>query len=116
MTTFNSVADQINHLFGSVEWNSLGMILKHQNTQKTNDDGSLDVQMFGNQLILANNSTEIQVYHVYKKETLNIPIEDVLVNGKPFLYLVQNETLLLNVLIPSRQSIEIYIDYGESGY
>jgi len=110
---FNSTADAINNLAGEVKWTSLGNILKHLYLEKTNDDGSVDVRMYGNKLVLSNKSGSKKLYHIRKKETLNVPISKVTINGAETNYIVENDTLKVHEVIPLRDSMELEIIYNE---
>jgi len=110
---FNSTADTINNSAGEIKWTSLGNILKHLYLEKTNDDGSVDVRMYGNKLVLSNKSGSKRLYHIRKKETLNVPISKVTINGVEANYIVENDTLKVDEVIPLRDSMELEIIYTE---
>jgi len=110
---FNSTADAINNLAGEVKWTSLGNISKHLYLEKTNDDRSVDVRMYGNKLVLSNKSGSKKLYHIRKKETLNVPISKVTVNGVEANYIVENNTLKVDEVIPLGDSMELEIIYSE---
>ncbi|HJZ05143.1 MAG TPA: hypothetical protein VJ327_04760 [Patescibacteria group bacterium] len=112
ITAFNPVAYRLNALTGNIEWQGLGNILKRLYPQKTNDDGSLEVRMYTNDLILINESGEPRSYHVSKEETLNVPIVNLTLNDHSFAYHVQDRMLTLDVLLPAHSSVEINIEYG----
>jgi hypothetical protein len=114
MQAFNPTADTVNRMWGGVEWRSLDYIGKHLFLERENDDGSIDVMMFGNDLVLTNASNQARVYHIQKSETLNIPIVNVTVNVVPFEYRVERETLRVDVKIPARVSAEVVITYDTS--
>ena len=111
--SFNPIADHIDTLWGSVEWHDLGYILKRLYLEKLNDDGSVDVKMYTNNLIVNNTSDEERTYHVAKEETLNVPILFLTVNGRESPYLVEDGFLRLNVRVPANSSMEVVIRYGE---
>jgi hypothetical protein len=108
---FDPVADQLNQLAGGMQWLSLGNIIKHIHLEKVNDDGSLDVRMFANDLILTNDSKEEQTYHIEKEETLNVPIASLTINTQEFPYRVEAGQLSLDLDIPAKTTEEIYINY-----
>jgi hypothetical protein len=110
---FNEVADETNNLYGEVEWRSLGYILRHLYLEKTNDDGSVDVQMYSNHLILANESEEEKTYHLTKLEHLNVPIAAVTVDGEKVPYHVENGSLKLVLNLAAHSTREIIVNYGE---
>jgi hypothetical protein len=109
---FDPVADQMNRLAGGVEWQSLDYIVKHLYLEKRNDDGSMDVRMYANDLILKNEYDSEQVYHFSKEEILNVPIARLTVNDQEFPYYMEKDLLKLDVRIPASTFIEIEIRYG----
>jgi hypothetical protein len=111
MDVFNPIADQLNELPGGVEWRGLGYILLHLYLEKTNDDGSIDISMYTNRVIIQNQQLDTKTYHVTKPEDLNVPILRVTVNGYEFPYRVEDNSLSLDVSIPSGVSAEIAIEY-----
>jgi hypothetical protein len=113
ITAFNQVADQVNQLQGSVEWQSLGTILRRLYLEKRNDDGSMDVRMFTNHLILTNDSDGKKNYHITKEENLNVPISKMALNGKEYPYRLEESFLKLDVVVPAGSTIEIFIQYGK---
>jgi hypothetical protein len=108
---FNPVADQMNQLTTGVEWRSLGYILKQLSLEKINDDGSVDVRMYTNNLILTNDSASERIYHISKDETLNVPISNVTVNTHEFPYSVKDGFLMLDILLQGISTAEIKITY-----
>lgn len=114
MDAFNPVADKLNRLPGGVEWASLGDILRHLYLEKLNDDGSLDVRIYSREIILENNGTAPQAYHVTKAETLNVPVVRVAVNGHEFPYQARDGILKLDISIPAGQVARIEIVYDNT--
>jgi hypothetical protein len=110
---FDAVAEQVNRLAGSPEWLSLGDILKHLYLEKQNDDGSMDLKIYGNDLIVKNESDLERVYHFGKEENLNVPILMLTVNEKEFPYYVEMGLLKLDVRVPANTSMEIQIQYAD---
>jgi len=91
----------------------LGNILKRLHLEKTNDDGSVDVRMYGSKLVLSNKSGSERIYRIRKKEILNVPISKVTINGVQASYVVENDTLKVDEVIPPGDSIELAIIYNE---
>jgi hypothetical protein len=112
IAAFNPVADAINSV-GRVEWQSLDYIAKHLYLQKANDDGSTDVQVYGNHFIVSNDTDSEQIYHIAKEETLNVPIVRLTVNGEEWewKYDFDGGKLLLDLKVPARSSAEVVITY-----
>jgi len=109
---FNLYADAINELYGEVEWRSLDEIVKRLYLEKTNDDGSIDVMFFGNDLIVTNESTAQRLYHLKRAETLNVPIVSVTVDGTPVDYTLTDNVLEVGLVIPAGASRELRIRYA----
>jgi len=109
---FNRVADTINGLYGEVEWQSLDYIMKHLYLEKTNDDGSIDVMFFGNQLALTNESATQRRYHVRREETQNASIASVTVDNVPVDYSHVDNVLQVDLVIPAGTSRELGIRYA----
>ena len=108
---FSTIADRVNLTLGGVEWQSMGTVLKHLYLEKTNDDGSVNIQMYGNSLILTNESAMERNYHITREETQDIPIAKLTVNGQLFPYQCKNNVLTLDLKIPASFSIEILIHF-----
>ncbi len=108
---FNPAADWVNNIRKPVEWRSLGYILTHLYQEKTDDDGSISIRMYIRNLVLANDSTNTQTYHIFKNEILNVPSISITVDGKQYPYHVQDGMLRLNLQIPPKESVEINITY-----
>lgn len=110
---FNPVADEINNLYGEVEWRNLGYILKHLYLERTNDDGSVDVKIFGNHVIITNYSNSETTYHLIKDQPENSPISDLYINAQEFEYRIVEDTLTADVLIPANSTLELIISYDD---
>jgi len=111
MDEFNLIADRVNSLPGELEWRGLGDVLRRAYRQRLNDDGSFDVQMFTPAALLNNPNSTPHTYHFMKEETLNVPIKSVLVNGQEYPYRVEDGMLLIDVVVPGRERVEVRIAY-----
>jgi len=109
---FSPIADQVNAWWGDVQWASLGEIVWHLYWQKRNDDGSIAVRLFSPRVLLENDSDDMIVYHISKQESLNVAIENVLVNGHEFPYSVIGGMLYLDVQVPPHTPFEVMVCYG----
>lgn len=111
---FDPVADQLNGLPGGVEWRSLGYILKHLYLEKTNDDGSVDIKFYSNDVVVSPLQNGGATYHFEKEELMNVPIQELTVNGNEFPYRVEQGKLRLDVAAAQDGSpIEVVIHYGD---
>ncbi|MEO0289120.1 MAG: T9SS type A sorting domain-containing protein [candidate division WOR-3 bacterium] len=109
--SFNPFADFVNFSFSDIEWKSLGYITKRTYLQKENFDGSIDVQFYGNSLILSNSSNTQKTYNLKRYEKLNSLFLTVLVDGVNFPFKIENETLYITLVIPPNREKEIHIKY-----
>lgn len=114
MDYFNPYADAINDVEGGVEWKSLDYIAKHLYLEKQNDDGSVDVKMYGNNLIVENETRNSQTYHVKREETLNVPIYSVTVDGIETNYTATDGVWQIDLEIAAYSAREILITYGST--
>jgi len=112
MGAFNATADQISAVWGGVEWRSLGDIVRHLYLEKVNDDGTIEIKFYSNQVTITNESAEERTYHVAKVETGNVRITSLTVNGYEFPYKVAEDLLTLDVKVPAHTSFEVRIVYG----
>jgi len=112
MAHFNPYADFANSIQGGVEWKSLGDIMKKMYLEKMNDDGSISIQFYGNNIIFSNETGESHLYHFQKEEWLNVPILDVKVDGSPIGYTVIDSILQFDLTIPPHTDKEVYITYS----
>jgi len=111
INAFNHVADQLNQISSGVEWLSLGDIIKLTYLEKVNDDDSVEVRMYTNDLILDNDSSVERYYHISKEETLNVSIKSLTVNSQEFPYRLEDGFLKLDIVLPKEVSAEIIIEY-----
>jgi len=109
---FNAAADMINGITGNTEWKSLGEIAKRMYLQKANDDGTISVFMYTNDLILSNETDSTLIYEVQKIESLNVPILDLTADDVSTAYSFTDTTLRFTVTIPPNSSKEIEIIYS----
>ncbi len=109
---FSPYADAINGAEGEVEWKSLGYIARHLYLEKRNDDGSIDVMMYGNNLVIENETGDSQIYHIKREETLNVPIERVTVDGIEASYVITGGVLQIDLEVAAYSAREILIIYG----
>ncbi len=114
IATFNIVADEMNQVQGGVQWQSLDHIIKRLYLEKTNSDGSVNVKMYTNNLILENQNENETVYHIYKEETLNVPIVSLKINGSDYAYRVENGLLIIDGSLHGKSTAEIVITYGNA--
>jgi len=107
-----NLVEQINEYKFPIEWQSLGFIMKHLYLEKLNDDNSVDIKMYGNNLIISNETSVKGMYHIKKEEKLNVPIKSVEIDGGIYDYQIVDDTLCIDIEIPAKSAIELKITYG----
>ncbi|MEZ4621709.1 MAG: hypothetical protein R2867_40260 [Caldilineaceae bacterium] len=113
IAAFNPVADAINTLSPGIQWEDLGDVLKQMYLQKLRDDGNIDVMMQVNNILLTNETGQSATYQIAKEETLNVPIRQVTVDGRPVNYTVANDLLRLTLTLSAHTTANILVDYDE---
>jgi hypothetical protein len=108
---FGEVADLMNELEGDLEWLNAEEIARRLYLQKTNDDGSVDLRMYADRLLVDNEQGRGAIYHITKSETLDVPIAGVTVNGYDFPYRVEDDVLKLDAYLPAKATMEVHIHY-----
>lgn len=108
---FDPLADAVNEMT-DIEWASLNDIVLHLYLQKRNDDGSISIMMYANQMELTNESDVPVTYHVSKVETLNVPIRRYLIDGRDAPYSVEDDTFQSDFIIPPGATVRLAIIYG----
>lgn len=111
---FNVFADSINTWYPDIEWHSLDYIIKRLYIEKLNFDSTIDVQFYGNDLIVSNETDKSNIYHLQKYEIGNVPIYNIKVDNQLTGYTLINDTLLINVEIDAHSEREIIIRYYSS--
>lgn len=112
ITWMSPIADRVNALEGEVTWQSIDYILKKMYLERTNDDGSVSVMMFGNNVVVDNPDTFEKSYHIQRKETQNVPIKSVTVDGSAVDYTVSGGLLQATTTIPGGSQADFKITYG----
>jgi len=104
--------DKINSYGATIEWKSLDYIIKHLYLEKLNDDGSIDVKIYCNNVIISNDSESKKVYHIRKEENLNVPIKSIKIDNKKHDFDIIDEKLCIDTEICGESNIELVIEYG----
>lgn len=112
MQAFNTFADTINNAEGAVEWQSIDAIMKRLYLEKRNDDGSIDVMFFGNDVVVSNNDDTSRMYHLRRADDGTMPIHQVTISGVPSEYALADNQLSVNVMIHAGSARELTVRYG----
>ncbi len=115
---YDNFADSINYWYPDVEWHSLNFIIKRLYLEKLNFDSTIDVEFFGNDIVVSNETNKDNLYHLKKYETGNVPIYSIKIDSQTVNYTITNDTLEINVNIPAHCEKEIKIRYysGEKDF
>jgi len=111
---FNPIADAINQLAPTIQWQNLGYVLQHMYLEKELDDGTTEIMMQGNNIVLENQDNRTTTFAIVKEETLNVPIRRVTVNGQAANYQVAANKLRLTLTLAARVTANIFVDYEEN--
>lgn len=108
---FNNTASIINKIQPKTLWKSVGQIIQQYHLKKLRDDGNYDVEVFSNDFILSNKDKHTVVYHVLKKESFLVPIQEVSVDGEPKPYSVSTGKLKFDIPLKKGEAKHILITY-----
>jgi len=109
---FNATADEINRLEPTVQWKSLGYIVRHLYLTRLRSDQDYDVLAISPNLELVNPTDRRLVFYVHKPEDPRLP-SSVTVNGSLISYQMASNEIHFDVILEPRQSADIKISYGE---
>ena len=108
---FNATADEINRLEPTIQWKSLGYIVRHLYLTRLRSDQDYDVLAISPNLELVNPTDRRVVFHVHKPEE-SIPPFSVVVNGSPISCQMAPNEIRFDVTLEPKQSTDIEISYG----
>lgn len=109
-SAFNRTAELVNRIQPDVKWVSLGTIARHLYLVKKQNDGTYAVRMLSPEINLKNSGSALRTYHIEKSDPGDIPIEQVLVDGKPAIY-SQTSGIHLTLIVPPGTEKKIQIIY-----
>lgn len=109
---FNGTADEINSLEPTVQWKSLGYIVRHLYLTRLRSDQDYDVLAISPHLELVNPTDRRLVFHV-RKSGDQIPLSSVTVNGSPITYQMVPNEIRFDIILEPKQSNNVEISYGE---
>lgn len=70
-----SLVDDINSLTGNIQWKGLGEIIRNTYSLKTSDDGSIFCKVYGNDIVIENDSEDAKEYVILKKDSNNVSVK-----------------------------------------
>jgi len=106
--------DRINSLDKKIQWSRLEDILENTYLQQYEDSDIINVQLFTKTSIIKNTHNQKKTYKIFKYETNNIPIKNVLANGKRIDYKIEKEDLRLVLEIKPKEKAVLDIIYEDN--
>lgn len=113
MDAFNGTAELVNTIQPETKWAGLGEIARHLYSQRDRPDGGCDIKAFSGSIELVNDLERERVFHIEKAEVLNVPIEQVLVDGVPCTHTLSDGSLRLTVAVGPHRSCRVDIRYKD---
>jgi hypothetical protein len=105
--------DRINKLDSSIEWKSIGEIVKKTYLERKAEDGRVDIKMFSNVCEIENHWGRDTLFVVSKKENDGNLVRDVTVNGRAIKHDVEDGNLKFEVQIEEGATYTISINYKD---
>lgn len=109
---FNATADEINRLEPTVQWKSLGYIIRHLYLTRLRSDQNYDVLAISPNLELVNPTDRRRVFYVHKPEDARPP-SSVTVNSSPISHQMTPNEIHFDVTLEPKQCVQINISYAE---
>ena len=100
---------KINALDCDVVWTSLHDVAIRTHRSNSNEDGSIEVQMFANELVFENKSESPRTVRISKLEDDAAAVEVVLVDGIPVPWKWESGRVMLAAVVPGGGSVRIQV-------
>ena len=113
METITSQVDMLNELSDKLKWTRLREIIKSSYLIKHLDEDEFQVRLYSPCVNVHNSSERTAIYHIFKKESPEIKITKVNINGRETPYELNDNDLCIRVEIHPKSSINIEISYAE---
>lgn len=105
--------NRINSLDKKIQWSRLEDVLENTYLQQYEDSDMINVQLFTKTVIIKNIHNQKKTYNIFKYETNNIPIKNVLLNGKRIDYKIEKDNLRLILEIKPKEKAVLDIIYKD---
>lgn len=109
---FDPIADEVNRLDPSVQWKSLGYIVRHLYLMRLRRDRDYEVSAISSNLELENPTDREVVFHVHRREDPKIQPRAVVVNGSLVSYKMASDELQFDVKLKPNESSGVEISYS----
>lgn len=108
---FSPIADEINGIWGGVQWRSLEYIARRLYLQKTDRDGTVRVRMFGERLLLENELEATAAYVIERQVEPGTAARQITANGVNVPFATIGGWMSFSVRVPPRSSTEIALQW-----
>lgn len=106
--------DSLNSLTQHLEWRGLASIVKNAYLIKFQGNDIISAKLYSPNSIITNTSDSTITYVISKKESGEIPIKSVNINGNEASYELKNDVLNVVAEVAPRHSINVVIVYQET--
>jgi hypothetical protein len=106
-----NIVNEINQTDTNIIWNNPNSILRELYMQREISPDQFEILAFANQILIKNKTQNEINYSIKKKETFNVPIKNVLLNGREISYLKNANDIIINVKLAKEDSCLIIIQY-----
>jgi peptidoglycan/xylan/chitin deacetylase (PgdA/CDA1 family) len=110
---FNAIAEDVNRLEPSVEWKSLGYIVRHLYLIRVTSDRDYEVLAISSNLELSNSTSRAVVFHVHRPKDSTTPPRSVIVNGTPIPYKITSGDLQFDIILAPNEIGNVEISYDD---
>lgn len=99
----------------SIRWDTLGSIVRQSYRTRVRKDGSVDIKMYANPIVIVNTSSAKRCYHIRKIETDQASIMKIKIDGGKIVFSRKNTgNILIVAEIQPQTRAEITIHYKNS--
>jgi hypothetical protein len=105
----SAFASGINGLDPDVRWDNMRTVIRDSYLERTAGDGSIHTRIYANRCAIRNELDVPRTFHIEKRETGDVPIEDVRVDGKTVPFVSLEGVLRLTAEIAARSTAAVTI-------
>ena len=106
--------DRLNSINCKLRWRSLGEVVRRCYLSRSDSAGVTNLRMFGNELLVQNESDHTREYRVEKHDQSSVPVKDILVNGTTVKWQLSDSFMNFAIKIPAHSEVLIQILYDSS--
>ncbi len=103
----------LNNLVDKIEWKRLEEIITSSYLQKNDESHIAKIKLYTNKILINNPSDDVQTYEIIKKETGNVSVSSVIINGEKVPYNICDKILTMFVNVKPGEIAEIVIGYKD---